>query len=398
MRFELQEVLRIVLDCAVQRIAANFLGVRVGIVTVRKEHDFDRHALRQQHVNAPKRGPDPCGVAVKNDRDMLGVAANQVDLARGQCRPTGRHHVGHPSLAHRHHIRVAFHQEAAFFLDNFWLRQVHPVEHLGLVVQGAFRRVEVFGNLLVRRQGAAAKSDDAARDIPDGEHDAAFEEVPNRPIVSLLAQSGLHQLLGGITRFLRRRRQGVPTVRAVPNEERVEDVVTESPFHEVAAPNRLAGIGVAHLVHEPFGRPSHQIAEALLGRCGRDLLRRALFFLNLDVVPARQHLERLRIAGLFQLHQKGHHAAALAAREAFENALGWEHVKRRCLFVGEGTQSAKRAARFLQLHVVAHHLFDDGGIHDLIDGFLRNHGVKMGRERLTKIPKIANRKPPPPCQ
>ena len=116
--FELQEVLRIVVDGAVQRVAANFLGVGVGIVAVGKENDLDRHAFRQQHVNAPKRGANPCGVAVKNDGDMLGVATDQVDLACGQGRPTGRHHVGHPGLVHRHHIGVAFHQEAALFLDN----------------------------------------------------------------------------------------------------------------------------------------------------------------------------------------------------------------------------------------------------------------------------------------
>ena len=212
---------------------------------------------------------------------MLGVTTDQVDLACRQRRPTGRHHVGHPRLVHRHHIGVAFHQKAALFLDDFRLRQVHAVEDLRLVVEGAFRRIEVFGNLLVRRQGAAPKTDHAARDIPDGEHDAAFEEVPNRPIVSLLAQSGLHQLLGGVTRFLRRRRQGVPAVWAVPMRTcrgRRHGI----PFHEVTAPNRLAG-WVAHLVHEPFGRPSHQIAEAL-GRAAAS--PGCALFLNLDVVPA----------------------------------------------------------------------------------------------------------------
>ena len=376
------------MDGAVQGVAAHLLGVGVRVVTVGQKHHLHGHALGEEHVDAPQRSTNACRIPVENDRDVLGEAADEVDLACGEGRATGRDHVGHPRLVHRHHVGVALHQEAPLLLDDGGLGEVHAVQDLALVVEGALRRVEVLGDFLVCGQGAAPKPNDAACHIPDWEHDPALEKVPQRSVLALLAQASLDQLLGGVSCFLRCGGQSVPRIGAVANQKRVEDVVPESALHEIAAADGLAGIGVAHLVHEPLGRPTHEVGEALLGGSRRDFLGGALLFLHLNVVPTGQHAQCFGIARLFQLHKERHDAAPFAARETFENALGGKHVKRGRLLVGERTESPHRTPRFFQLHVVAHHLFDDGGVHDLVDGFLRNHGVEMARGGLTKIPKF----------
>ena len=385
---ELQEILCVLVNGAVQRVAAHLLGVGVRVVAVGQKHHLHGHALGEQHVDAPQRSPNACRVPVENDRDVLGESADEVDLARGEGGATGRDHVGHPRLVHRHHVGVALHQEAPLLLDDGGLGKVHAVQDPALVVEGALGRVEILGDLLVRGQRAAPKSNDPARHIPNREHDPALEEIPQRSVLALLAQACLDQLLGGVSCFLRCCGQGVPRIGAVANQERVEDVVPESALHEITAADGLAGIGVAHLVHEPLGRPTHEVGEAFLGGSRRDFLGGALLLLHLDVVPTGQHAQRFRIARLFQFHEERHDAAPLATRETFENALGRQHVKRRRLLVGERAEPAHRTPRFFQLHVVAHHLFDDGGVHDLVDGFLRNHGVEMTRGGLTKIPKF----------
>ena len=240
---------------------------------------------------------------------------------------------------HGHHVGVPLHKEAPLLLDDVGLGEVHAIQHLRLVVEDALRRVEVLGDFLVCGQCAASKPNDTARHIPNREHHPSFEEVPQRPVVALLAQPGFHQFLSSVPGFLGRRGHGVPRIGAVANQERVEHVVAKAPFHEVAAPNGLSGLGGAHLVHEPLGRPSDQVAQSLLGRGGRDFLGGALFFLNLDVVPTRQHPQRLRVARLLQLHQERHHTSSLAARETLEDAFGRQHVKRRGLLVRERAQA-----------------------------------------------------------
>ena len=368
------------MDGFVQGVAAHLLRVGVRVVAVRQQHHLHGHALGQQQIDAAERGPDARRIAVEDDRHVLGEAADELDLAWRQCRATRRDHVAHPSLVHGHDVGVAFDEEATLLLDNLGLGEVHAVEHLRLVVKRAFWRVEILRHLLFRAQGAAAKSNDPARHIPNREHHPPFEEIPKRPVFALLAQPGLHEFLGRIPGFLSSRGERVPGVGAVPNQERIEHVVPKPAFHEIAESDGLAGVGVPHLVGEPFLGPGHRVAEALLRRRSRDFLGRALLLHDLDVVPLGQHPEGFRVADLLDLHQECDEASALLAREALENPLGRQDVKRGGFLVGERTQPPQRAARFFQLHVIAHHLFDDGGVHDLVDGFCGNHGKRWANE------------------
>ena len=207
---ELQEILRVLMNGTVQGVAAHLLGVGVRVVTVGQKHHLHGHALGEEHVDAPQRSTNACRVPVENDRDVLGEAADKVDLACGERRAAGRDHVGHPRLVHRHHVGVALHQEAPLLLDDGGLGEVHAVQDLALVVEGALGRVEVLGDFLVCGQGTAPKPNDAACHIPNREHDPALEEVPQRSVLALLAQACLDQLLRSVSRFLRCRGQGVP--------------------------------------------------------------------------------------------------------------------------------------------------------------------------------------------
>ena len=285
-----------------QRIASHLLGVRVRVVAVGQQDHLHRHALSQQHVDAAQRRPDACRIPIENHRDVLGEPTNEVNLSRRERRAARRHHVFDPGLVHGHDVRVAFHKEASLLLVDGLFGQMHAIEHLGLVVQDALRRVEVLGDFFVRRQRSPAKPNDPARHIPDREHDTAFEEIPQRAVVPLFAQAGLHEFFGRVARLLRRCGHGVPRIRTVSNHERVKHVVAKPPFHEVAPSNGLAGVGVPHLVHEPLGRPSHEVGQAFLGGGGRQLLGRGRLFLHLDVVALRKHPQRLWVTGLFQFH------------------------------------------------------------------------------------------------
>ena len=299
-----------------------------------------------------------------------------MNLAGGQGSSARGHDVFHPCLVHGHHVGVSLHQEAPLLLQDGRLRQVHAVEHPRLVVQDAFGGVEVLRDLLVGRQGPSSKSNDPACDVSDREHDAALEKVPQGTVVSLFAEARFDKLVVRVTRCRTRLGHGVPRIGAVTNQELVEHVVAKATLHEVAPANGLACVRCVELGREPLLGPSHQVAQAFLRRGRRQFFRCGRGLLNFNVVPAGQHSECLRVTDLLEFHQKRHQAPSFATRKALENALGRQDVKRGGLLVGEGAQPSERTARFFQFHVIANDVFNDGGVHDGIDGFLRNHGTE----------------------
>ena len=320
-----------------QCIAPHLFGIGVWVVSVWQQNNLDGHAFGKKHVDAAQGGPNACCIPIENHRHILGESADQMNLTRGQCSPAGGHHVFHTCLVHRHDVGVPLHQKTPLLLDNRRLGQVHAVEDLGLVVQQALWRVEVLGNLFLGAEGPSAKANHTARDISDREHDTAFEKVPQRAVVALLAKASLHQLFCRITSRLTCLGHGVPRIRAVANQKGVQHIVSESPLHEVAATNGFSCIGLLHLLCEPLLRPSDHIAQALLGCGRRDFFWGRRLLLHLNVVASGQHPKRFGIIDLLQLHEKGDQASAFAAGKALENALGGQDVKRRRLLVRERT-------------------------------------------------------------
>ena len=143
------------------------------------------------------------------------------------------------------------------------------------------------------------------------------------------------------------------------------------------------------LLLEPFLGPSGEVGEALpLGLLGL-FFRRQLPLLNLNSVFPGQPAQGLRIGELLVLHQERHSAAPLAGTEILENALAGHHVKRWGLLVGERTQAAHARPALLELDELRHHLLDDGGLQDGVDGILRNHA---GEKRKGKVGPASRRR------
>ena len=136
------------------------------------------------------------------------------------------------------------------------------------------------------------------------------------------------------------------------------------------------------LLLEPLLGPRGEVGEAFPLGLLRLLLGGELPLLDFDAVFVGEPTECFRIRELLVLHQEGHSAAPLAGAEILENALAWDDVKGRRLLVGERTQPAHARPALLELDELTDHLFDDGGLHDGVDGVLRNHG---GEKRKGKV-------------
>ena len=133
-----------------------------------------------------------------------------MNLTGRQCRATRRHHIRHAGLVHRHDIGVSLHEEAPLLLHNGGLGQMHAIQHLGLVVQDAFRRIEILRNFFVRGQRSPPEPNDTTCDVPNRKHHSTFEKVPDRAVLPLFAKPGFDEFLRWIARLLGSRGKGVP--------------------------------------------------------------------------------------------------------------------------------------------------------------------------------------------
>ncbi len=76
---------------------------------------------------------------------------------------------------------------------------------------------------------------------------------------------------------------------------------------------------------------------------------------------------------LLMLHDKMYGITTLATTEAFENAFGRRHGKRRRFFVVERTQTEQIHPAFLQGNKIAHHILYLCGFGNAVYGRLINH-------------------------
>ena len=115
--------------------------------------------------------------------------------------------------------------------------------------------------------------------------------------------------------------------------------------------------------------------QALVPLSGSDVLCTFFLFDNFDVVLLGEVPQGVRVGHVFMLHDEAYGRATLVAAEAVVNTFGWNDVERRSFFIVERTASPPFGPSLPERHEVAYHLFDLGGIEDLLYGFLGDHGL-----------------------
>ena len=371
-QLERHKILSLLFDVPFEHVGRNLFAVAVGIVTVREQHHIDVQPFGQQQVHSAKRRSDASSVPIKQNRDVLGVPANQLDLIYRQSRPARGDNVLDARLVQGHHIRVALNEQDPVFLGNRRFGQVHAEQHIALVVEDALGAVEVLGDLLLLAQRAAAKCDGSAREVPNGKHHPALEKVPELAVF-ILGQSQREEPFRCVSRFGRGPAHRIPAVWAIPDVKSFERLGAEPPALEVAQADGLSLLRIVQLLREPCLCPRIQSEQTFAFGARLLLLERHLLLLNLDAIPFGELLDGLRKAQLVQFHQKRHHAAALVTGKALENALFRQDVKGGCFLVGKRAQATQGATRLFEFHIIPNDLLNDGGLQHLVDNVSGNH-------------------------
>ncbi len=206
----------------------------------------------------------------------------------------------------------------------------------------------------------------------DGEHHPFAELVSERAVFLLDGQAGRHQVFVLVTGGAGRIHQGGFSGRRPAQAPLFQGGVLD-----------VAG-AVVLIAHSPAFPGFELVAEVLAGEfahgheafaalAGGNLLGRFLLFLYLYVVFAGQVPEGFGVGHVLVLHHKAHGAAGLSAAEALEDAFGRGYVERRGFFVVERTAGHIAGAAAPQRHEISHHLFNAGGVQNLVNGLFRYH-------------------------
>ena len=133
-------------------------GLLAGGIRVEREDHFARCGVVAHHA--------------AEHRDV--IAAERRAARRDRGRDAGE-------MA-RHDVGVPLDDDDLVAAGDVALREVEPVEHLGLLVDRRLGGVEVLGAVVVLEEPARAEAQHLPRDIADGPHDAAAEAVVDAPL------------------------------------------------------------------------------------------------------------------------------------------------------------------------------------------------------------------------
>ncbi len=226
--------------------------------------------------------------------------------------------------------------------------------------------IEVLGvDLIVVEDPPGAEAHHVAAEIPDRPEQAAMEAV-DRPATAILGQRRLVQLVEGEAGLEQVLGQPVPTRRGEAAAEPGGCLGVEASDAEKLA--RLGRLDRGQLLDVELGRPAIGLQQP--GPSAPVALDAgpAATVGEPEADPVGQPLDGLDEADVLDLHHEVDHAAALAAAEAVEGAVGRADVERRRLLVVERAQAAHRTrARPAQRDVLADDLLDPVAVADLGD-------------------------------
>ena len=140
-----------------------------------------RNAARTRIPSASKIGSAALGrrlarrVAVEQQHDFLGVAAQAVRVVLGERGPARRHHLVQAGAVQREQVEVALDHDHAAARANRVERLAEPEQRAVLLVDGRLGRVQVLRRVVAHR--APAEAGDLTAGLADREHDPAAEAV-----------------------------------------------------------------------------------------------------------------------------------------------------------------------------------------------------------------------------
>ena len=158
--------------------------------------------MLQKDIKSFSSGRYSRGIGVENqDRGFCVVAQNSC-LFGGQGGPASCNHMLNAMLHCPHLVEITLHKNDLIFSADSIFCLIHAEKRFTLLVKKRFRRIEVFG-LILLGNGASAKTSDVSVKILDRENNPAAKTVINvRAIFFLDDQPGLHELFLGDGTFL----------------------------------------------------------------------------------------------------------------------------------------------------------------------------------------------------
>ena len=310
-------------------------------------------------------------VTVVHDGDVLGELADEPDLLLCEGSAARGHHVGDAHLVHHDHVHVTLDQDTAVLPGDFALGKVDAQQVAALDVNLGFGRVHILGRV-VGLEGAAAVGDDAPAHRVDGEHHPFAELVHQFSVLLLDGQTGGYQVFVLVTGGTGGVNQGGFARRGPAQAPLLDGGVQDVPLAVILVTHGAAFAFLKLVAEELAGELTHG-QQALAALPGGNLFGRLFLFLDLDIVFLGQISQGFGVGHMLILHHKAHGAAGLAAAEALVDSPGRRHMERRRLFVVEGAAGYETGSAALERHEVSHHLFDAGGVQDLVYCLLGNH-------------------------
>ena len=267
---------------------------------------------------------------------------------------------------HGYYIEVSFHEYALVAPGNGTLGLIETVQLEVFLVDYRLGRVYVLGQVLVGAHGASAEAYHAARYSVYGEEHAATEAVVEAALTVALAhacQAGVDKILVDVSGFVCRIYQRRRHVESVAELKALYHGIAESSVAEVLERDVAPVGGVVQIVAEVLQREIVHGKHGLAVVLGLPLLCRQLLLYNLYVVFAGKIAQGFLKAHLLVLHYEVDRRAALAAAETLADVACLVDRERRRALVVERAQALVVGARAAQLHKVAHHLHNVGGIY-----------------------------------
>ncbi len=337
------------------------------------------------------------GVTVEREDDARGGApglvthdaTQRLDVIHAERRATRRDGIVDAREVRGHDVGVALDDDSASLARDRLLREVQPVQDVGLLVDRRLARVEVLRlDAVVFEDAARAEADGVARDVADRPDDAATEPVVEAPR-RLTDEPGSRHLLGAETLGAQVRRQRVAGAWREADAEVLRGLAVETLGAQEIPPGagrRVAKqrLGVELLRHavrldEPHAPPRRLTVGPL-----------ALLVTQHHPGLRGEALDGLGERQVLGLHDERDDVTRLTAPETVIDTDGGTHGEARRLLVVERAQPLERTgARAPQRHVLGDDVLDVDAILHGSDVLCLDQPRHVTPSHLTRCPATA---------
>src|SRR5690606_38497985 len=351
-----------------ERRGAALANQRVRVLAL-GQRDYERvdPGLQQRVRRAERRAPARSVAVIEQQRAPR--------IPREQVRLLGRHrgaHAGNRVLdattRERHIVHVTLDDERRTLAPDRVARPVQAVENGALVEDRRLGRIEIF-RLVTAGEYTSTERDHATAHLGHREHQPVAETVVRLAAsLALLDQPRIQQHVILDTVLMGRAAQRLPVVGRIADAEPLDGILTDLALLQVA--QCMLARGLAQHSLEEVCRERDGLVQLAVGIL---LLARPFPARDLHANAVRDLAHRVGEREPLVLHEETENVARLAAAEALEEALRWDHVERRRLLVMERAERTEVLARALEGQQLADHLDDVRAFAHLIDQMIANH-------------------------